>query len=86
MYGINNPIITDLVDAIEMDKIGYLSTLDDATFCGHCLIKKPAKTRHCPNTNLCLPKFHFYSTFFDKPVYFANELFYYLIQILQICL
>lgn len=86
MYGINNTMISEVVDAIENDKLDYLANLNDADFCGHCLIKKAPKTRHCPNTNLCVPKQHFYSKLFDKPVYFANELIYLGILLCQVYL
>ena len=37
-----------------------------------CLIKKPYKTRHVKQLNLCVKEFHFYSKFFDKIVFGAN--------------
>jgi len=86
MYTINNSFVNTIKEAMENDQINYLSNLNDNEFCGFCLIKKPHKTRHCPNTNLCVPKFHFYSRIFDKPVYFRNQMSYFIMFTLQIFL
>jgi hypothetical protein len=86
MYGINHPLLNHIIDSIDNNELEYLGNLNDASFCGHCLIKKAPKTRHCPNTNLCIPKYQFYSKFFDKPVYFKNEFLYLILISLQMYL
>lgn len=40
--------------------------------------------RHCPVVNLCIPKYHKYSFYFDKPVYFNNEGRYFLLLLLEV--
>ena len=62
---------------VDREDWASLSNLKENEYCTICCIRKPTKCRHCPNVNLCIPKYHGYSYFFDKPVFFANELLYF---------
>lgn len=79
MYNLNDPINRQIIEDINSKNWGVLHTLNDADYCGFCMIAKPVQTRHCPVVNMCIPKYHKYSFFFDKPVFFANQMTYFLL-------
>ena len=84
MYSLSDPINRELIDDVKSESWDVFHHLNDADYCGICMIKKPMQVRHCPVVNLCIPKYHKYSYYFDKPVYFKNEGRYFLLLLLEV--
>lgn len=87
MYDLTQNLNSEILEKIEEKDWKFFENYDSGKLCSICLIKKPIKTWHCAEVNLCIPKFHFYSKFFDRPVFFANERNYLALLIMEvICL
>lgn len=84
MYYLTDPINREMIEDVKSENWEIFHQMNDSDYCGSCLIKKPCQVRHCPMVGLCIPKYHKYSYFFDKPVYFKNEGRYFLLLVLEL--
>lgn len=83
MYGLRRCLYEHVHQIFERQEWQQLQDLTQASICGICGIIKGPKVWHCKQINLCVPKYHKYSKFFDQPVYFANEAKYLLLLMLE---
>lgn len=83
MYNLKRCLFEHVDQIFEAQDWQQLQDMNDLSICGMCGIMKGPKVWHCKQVNLCVPKYHQYSNFFDQPVYFANEAKYYLLLVLE---